>query len=105
MKPILNEPRPTMANEMAVSSTRQELSERLKVVLIDRLSLQMEVAEIADDSPLFGTGLRLDSVDSLEVAIAVETEFGVAITDDDMQAFRSINAILDFIQEKGGKVT
>jgi acyl carrier protein len=92
-----------MESELAVAKTREALSRRLKTVLVDRLSLQMEVNEIADDSPLFGTGLRLDSIDSLEVAIAVETEFGVSITDDDMQAFRSINTILDFIQDKEGK--
>ncbi|WP_082020680.1 acyl carrier protein, partial [Leisingera sp. ANG-M1] len=88
-------------SETAVASRRRELSARLKAVLIERLSLELEVNEISDDSPLFGTGLRLDSVDSLEVAIAVESEFGVAITDEDMQAFRSINTILDFVQEKG----
>jgi len=100
---ICVDPRPTMESELAVAKTREALSRRLKTVLVDRLSLQMEVNEIADDSPLFGTGLRLDSIDSLEVAIAVETEFGVSITDDDMQAFRSINTILDFIQDKEGK--
>lgn len=92
---------PTLDSETAVASRRRELSARLKAVLIERLSLELEVNEISDDSPLFGTGLRLDSVDSLEVAIAVESEFGVAITDEDMQAFRSINTILDFVQEKG----
>ena len=44
--------------------------------------------------------LGLDSVDSLEMAIAVETEFGVAITEDDLAAFRSINTVLDFIEER-----
>jgi acyl carrier protein len=93
---------PTRDTEMAIAQKREALSTRLKTVLIDRLSLQLEVNEISDDSPLFGTGLRLDSVDSLEVAIAVESEFGVTITDEDMQAFRSINTILDFVQERDG---
>ena len=93
---------PTLERASEVAKERKALSERLKRVLIDRLSLQLEPSEIAEDSPLFGSGLRLDSVDSLEVAIAVETEFGVAITDNDMQAFRSINTILDFIQSRQG---
>jgi acyl carrier protein len=83
-----------------IAERRKELSMRLKRVLIQRLSLQLDVEEIADDSPLFGSGLGLDSVDSLEVAIAVETEFGVPITEDDLQAFRSINTVLDFIEER-----
>ncbi len=83
-----------------LARNRKELSERLKRVLIERLSLQLELNEIADDSPLFGSGLGLDSVDALEVAIAVETEFGVAITDEDLHAFRSVNTVLDFIETR-----
>lgn len=83
-----------------IAQSRKELSERLKQVLIERLSLQLEIDEIADDSPLFGSGLGLDSVDALEVAIAVETEFGVAITDEDLHAFRSVNTVLDFIEAR-----
>jgi acyl carrier protein len=90
----------TLAQAADIATRRAELAERLKRVLIERLSLQLEPAEIADDSPLFGSGLGLDSVDALEVAIAVETEFGVPITDEDLHAFRSINTVLDFIQER-----
>lgn len=89
---------PTIEDARELAEHRKELSQRLKRVLIERLSLQMEVDEIADDSPLFGSGLGLDSVDALEVAIAVETEFGVSITDEDMQALRSVNTVLDFIE-------
>ena len=96
--------KPTITESRAIADDRRALSERLKRVLIERLSLQLEVSEIADDSPLFGSGLRLDSVDSLEIAIAVETEFGVALTDEDMQALRSINTVLDFIQAKSAEM-
>lgn len=91
----------TLAQAREIAERRKALSERLKRMLIDRLSLQLEVDEIADDSPLFGSGLGLDSVDALEVAISVETEFGVAITDEDLHAFRSINTVLDFIEQHG----
>lgn len=88
----------TIEQARSIAEERKALSERLKKVLVERLSLQLEIDEIADDSPLFGSGLGLDSVDALEVAIAVETEFGVAVTDEDLHAFRSINTLLDFIQ-------
>ncbi|WP_310452584.1 acyl carrier protein [Sulfuritalea sp.] len=91
---------PTINRAKDLARNRKELSERLKRVLIERLSLQLEVDEIADDSPLFGSGLGLDSVDALEIAIAVETEFGVAITDEDLHAFRSVNTVLDFIEAR-----
>lgn len=90
----------TLKQAHEISMARSELAERLKQILIDRLSLQLETNEIADDSPLFGSGLGLDSVDALEITIAVETEFGVAITDEDLHAFRSINTVLDFIEQR-----
>ncbi len=95
----------TLAEAREIAERRKNLSDRLKRLLIDRLSLQLDVDEIADDSPLFGSGLGLDSVDALEVAISVETEFGVAITDEDLHAFRSINTVLDFIEHHTGAPT
>lgn len=92
----------TLSEAREIAERRKNLSDRLKRLLIDRLSLQLEVEEIADDSPLFGSGLGLDSVDALEVAISVETEFGVSITDEDLHAFRSINTVLDFIEQHTG---
>lgn len=85
-------------------SERKGITERLKKILIERLMLQYEPDEIAEDTTLFGLGLGLDSVDALEIVVGVEQEFGVSITDKDMQAFRSINTIVDFIiaKQSGG---
>jgi len=82
----------------ARAAKRKETTERLKRVLIERLMLPLEPDEIAEDSPLFGSGLGLDSVDALEVAVAVEAEFDVVISDDNMEAFRTINSVVDFIE-------
>lgn len=81
-------------------SERREITGRLKKILIERLMLQYEPDEISEDTTLFGLGLGLDSVDALEIVVGVEQEFGVSITDKDMQAFRSINTIVDFIIAK-----
>jgi len=90
----------TMNEAQARISQRREITERLKERIINRLMLQLEPDEIAEDSPLFGSGLGLDSVDALEIVVTVESEFGVSITDEDMQAFRSINTVVDFIEAK-----
>ena len=90
----------TLQEARDIAARRHELAQRLKSVLVERLSLQLEPEEIANDSPLFGSGLGLDSVDALEIAIAIETEFGVPITDEDLHAFRSINTVLDFIESR-----
>lgn len=76
---------------------RQELTNRLKQVLIECLSLDREVDEIPDDCMLFGIGLGLDSVDVLEIVVAVENDFKIRIEDDSMQEIRSVNSIVDLI--------
>jgi len=90
----------TLQEAREIAARRRDLSDWFKRVLIERLSLQLEPEEIANDSPLLGSGLGLDSADALEIAIAVETEFGVSITDEDLHAFRSVNTVLDFIEER-----
>jgi acyl carrier protein len=56
------------------------------------------MAKSAGDSDL--KGLELDSIDSLEIVVALSNEFNVEIGDDDMMIFQSINTIADFIREK-----
>lgn len=58
------------------------------------------MAQMADSED--AKGLDLDSIDSLEVVVALSNEFGVEIGDDDMMIFQSINTIADFIREKTG---
>ncbi len=82
---------------------REAILNRLKSALIERLMLDLEVDEVADDSLLFGLGLGLDSVDALEVVIAVEEEFDVAITEKEMSVMRSINTIVDHIMDQQGE--
>lgn len=76
----------------------------LKQLIIDACDLadRFEIADIADDAPLFGrnTPLELDSIDALQISIAVQQEYGVAITDSKQmrRVMTSINAFADFLQ-------
>ena len=72
-----------------------DLKERIREVLIDELMLQEEPGEIADDTPLFGEGLGLDSVDALQLVVALEKHFGLKIADAEKakQILQSINTI------------
>lgn len=79
-------------------------SEKLKEVLIEGLKLEdITPNEICDDDALFGDdGLGLDSVDSIELVLILEKEFGVKVDDpkDYNTIFASINNLLTFINEK-----
>lgn len=75
----------------------------LKKVLIQYLNLEdITVDEIDDQDPLFGDeGLGLDSVDSIELVLAVEKEFGVKINDSKQYdtIFASVNSLLTYINK------
>jgi acyl carrier protein len=82
---------------------RKKVLDKVKNILVERLRLNLSPEDIADNSPLFGLGLQLDSIDALEIVVGIEQEFKISITDEDMQVFRSVNTIADFILEKLAK--
>ena len=87
----------TLVEARAYAGRRKELTHRLKKTLVERLDLDRQIDEIPDDCLLFGVGLGLDSVDALEIVVAVEGEFGIRVEDGDMQEIRSVNSIVDLI--------
>ncbi len=81
-----------------------DLQFRVKQMIIERLKLEGMVPEDIDaQAPLFGEGLGLDSIDALELVLAIEQTFGVKIEDEasGMQAFRSVEALAAFIAAQG----
>ena len=76
----------------------------LKKLIIDSCDLadRIEIGDIEDDVPLFGrnTKLELDSIDALQISIAVQQEYGIAITDSKQmrRVMTSINTFADFLQ-------
>lgn len=79
---------------------RQEVLDRVRRVLIDAARLPREPDEIDPDTALFGTGLGLDSIDGLELVVAVEHAFGVTLADEKVGtvlALRTVNTVVDWI--------
>lgn len=77
---------------------RQKLCYEIKKIIVERLDLDVSPSLLTDDQPLFGRGLKLDSIDSLELVVGVEAAFDVSITDNNMEIFGSVNKIADYIE-------
>jgi len=70
--------------------------------LVDALNLEgVNASEIQPDEPLFGGGLGLDSIDALEIALAISQKFGVQMQADDEQtrkAFATLASLTEFVE-------
>ena len=87
----------TQAQGRAYAEQRKRIAAQVKEILVRRLDLDRGADEIPDDCPLFGIGLCLDSIDALEIGVAVEDELGVRIEYGEMKKMQSVNAIVDLI--------
>ncbi len=80
-----------------------ESQQRLAQKVITGLNLEdITPADIDPQAPLFGTGLGLDSIDALELAVIVERSYGIRIPNMEIgkTAFASIAALDAFIQSQ-----
>ena len=80
-----------------------DLKKKLKEQLIEHLNLEdFSVKDIADDLPLFGNGLGLDSIDALEIIVMLDNKFNVKISDPEEGAkiFQSVNTLAEFIENQ-----
>ncbi len=81
----------------------EDLVLELKKLIIQTLKLEdMGPQDIEDDAPLFGEGLGLDSIDALELVVALEKVYGVVIPDSEVgeRVFRSVNTLARFVTEQ-----
>ena len=80
-----------------------QLKRRIKEVMVENLMLQITADEITDEKLLFGAeGLGLDSVDALQLVVALDKNFGLKIPDPGAakQILQSVNTIAAAIQAK-----
>lgn len=82
--------------------TREEIETKLKETVVSALDLEdLTSADIETDVPLFGEGLGLDSIDAMELGMAVKKAFGVSFSSnpaDNKQIFRSVKTLADYVE-------
>jgi acyl carrier protein len=85
---------------------RQQVADKLRAMIVERLNLDIKPEEIGGDEPLFASttdgGLGLDSVEALEIVVGIEDVFGIRLGDEEgvEQRFYSINTLTDYVSEK-----
>ena len=75
---------------------------RLAQLIVTTLSLDLQPSDIEADAPLYGEGLGLDSIDILEISLAVSQTYGVKLRADDeriVAIFGSLRALNSHIQQ------
>ncbi len=80
-----------------------ELRQKIKEMMVAELMLEFAGSEIADETPIFGAGgLGLDSVDALQLVVAIERHFGLKIADAEKAkgVLQSVETIARAVEEK-----
>ena len=84
--------------------TRAEIEAKLKETVVSALDLEdLSPAGIETDVPLFGEGLGLDSIDALELGMAVKKAFGVSFSSnpaENKQIFHSVKTLADYVESQ-----
>ena len=83
----------------------ENLKLQIKQTIINALELEdIKPENIIDSEPLFGEGLGLDSIDALELGVALKKKFGIkfsAENEDNKKHFASVNALAAYIESAG----
>ncbi|MEC7940635.1 MAG: phosphopantetheine-binding protein [Pseudomonadota bacterium] len=82
----------------------ETLHNELKQLIIDALNLEdMSIDEIETEAPLFGDGLGLDSIDALELGLAIKKKYNIVIDADDSNTrehFASVANLANYISSQ-----
>ena len=83
-----------------------DLKQQIKELIISALEIEdVKPENIVDSAPLFGEGLGLDSIDALELGIALKKKFGInfsAENADNRKHFASVDALAAYIETAEG---
>jgi acyl carrier protein len=88
------------------SVSQEQLENEVIQLLISTLNLEVKPEEVTSFTPLYADGLGLDSIDILEIALAVSKKYGFQMRSDDprnAENFASIRALATYIAQERTK--
>ena len=92
-------------NRYVYNPLMADLKQQIKEFIISALEIEdIKPENIVDSAPLFGEGLGLDSIDALELGIALKKRFGLKFSSenaDNKRHFASVDALAAYIEESG----
>ena len=83
---------------MAASAQEHELAQ----LIVTSLNLEITADQVDPDAPMYGEGLGLDSIDILELSLAISKTYGLQLKSDEAeenQVFKSLRALNQYIQQ------
>ena len=84
-----------------MSQAQTAAESEMAVLIVEALNLEsVQPAQIEPEAPLFGTGLGLDSIDALELALEISKRYGVQLRSDDednRKIFASLRALTTYV--------
>ena len=87
-----------------MTDQQKALSDELKTLIIDTLELEdITIDDIVNQDPLFGEGLGLDSIDALELGLAVKKKYNITLNANDEQTkqhFFCVDTLVSFINQQ-----
>lgn len=87
-----------------MSNPNTDIHLQIKLLIIDALGLEdISAQEIGDEQTLFGEGLGLDSVDALELGLAIQKRYGIKIdadAKDTRNHFTSVDSLAAFVSAR-----
>ena len=85
------------ANKKQENSQMSEVAEKVKKIVVDQLGVSED--QVTDDAR-FMEDLGADSLDTVELVMALEEEFGSDIPDEDAEKLKTVGAVIEYIKSK-----
>jgi acyl carrier protein len=81
----------------------QQLKQQIKEMIVERLFLDADPAEIGDDEPLMES-YDIDSVNLFEIVVGLEEQFGISFEDEDfsVELFATVDSLAEYVENKRG---